>query len=53
MKRIFGLIAAVSTCALAAASLASCKVGSGEKFGFIFLHDSKSTYDNNFIEAAK
>ena len=24
-----------------------------DKFGFIFLHDEKSPYDNNFLEAAK
>ena len=36
----------------AALSLAACS-GSKDKFGFIFLHDEKSTYDKNFIDAAK
>lgn len=36
----------------AALSLAACS-GSKDKFGFIFLHDSQSTYDKNFIDAAK
>ena len=36
----------------AALSLAACS-GSKTKFGFIFLHDEKSTYDKNFIDAAK
>ena len=37
----------------AALSLAACGNGSKDKFGFIFLHDEKSTYDKNFIDAAK
>lgn len=53
MKKVFGFLATAATCALAVTSLASCKVGNGEKFGFIFLHDSLSTYDNNFIQAAQ
>ena len=36
----------------AALSLAACG-SSKDKFGFIFLHDEKSTYDKNFIDAAK
>ena len=36
----------------AALSLAGCS-SSKDKFGFIFLHDEKSTYDKNFIDAAK
>lgn len=45
------LLLAVLTGA-AALSLVACGKG-GTKFGFIFLHDSKSTYDKNFIDAAK
>ena len=37
----------------AALSLAACGNDSKDKFGFIFLHDEKSTYDKNFIDAAK
>ncbi len=36
----------------AALTLGACG-GSKDKFGFIFLHDEKSTYDKNFIDAAK
>ena len=36
----------------AALSLTACG-SSKDKFGFIFLHDEKSTYDKNFIDAAK
>ncbi|MBO6273976.1 MAG: BMP family ABC transporter substrate-binding protein, partial [Methanobrevibacter sp.] len=39
-------------CAGTIALTTSCG-GSGTKFGFIFLHDEKSTYDKNFIDAAK
>ena len=45
------LLLAVLT-GFAALSLAACG-GSKDKFGFIFLHDEKSTYDKNFIDAAK
>ena len=36
----------------AALTLGACG-SSKDKFGFIFLHDEKSTYDKNFIDAAK
>lgn len=52
MKKVFGLFALTATCALAAASLGSCGTSS-DKIGFIFLHDENSSYDKNFIEAAK
>lgn len=52
MKKVFGLFALTATCALAAASLSSCGTSS-DKIGFIFLHDESSSYDKNFIEAAK
>ena len=52
MKKVFGLFALTATCALAAASLSSCGTSS-DKIGFIFLHDENSSYDKNFIEAAK
>lgn len=45
------LLLAVLT-GFAALSLAACG-SSKDKFGFIFLHDEKSTYDKNFIDAAK
>ncbi len=46
------LLLAVLTCATAL-TLAACGNDSKDKFGFIFLHDEKSTYDKNFIDAAK
>ena len=49
MKKLL-LAVLTGACAL---SLAACGSGSKEKFGFIFLHDQKSTYDKNFIDAAK
>ncbi len=53
MKKILALILAV----LLLFSLAACG-GNGDKeekmkVGFIFLHDENSTYDKNFIDAAK
>ena len=36
-----------------ALTLAACGNDNKTKFGFIFLHDEKSTYDKNFIDAAK
>ena len=59
MKRIIALLLVVM---LVCGALAACggdkKDGSGKdakdfKAGFIFLHDENSTYDLNFIEAAK
>jgi basic membrane protein A len=54
MKKILALLLAV----VMVFSLAACS-GGGEKkdddfkVGFIFLHDENSTYDKNFIDAAK
>ena len=50
--RLLALIGAAALCAGTMATLTSCG-GNGVKFGFIFLHDTNSSYDNNFIEAAK
>ena len=52
MKKILGLLAVSALCGATALTVTSCSDG-GDKFGFIFLHDEKSTYDKNFIEAAK
>lgn len=52
MKKLVGFLGLTALCGVAAISLTSCG-NSGEKFGFIFLHDEKSTYDKNFIDAAK
>ncbi len=50
--KLFALGAAALACAGTIAVTTSCGAG-GTKFGFIFLHDEKSTYDKNFIDAAK
>ncbi|MBP3388545.1 MAG: BMP family ABC transporter substrate-binding protein [Clostridia bacterium] len=52
MKKLICVLLAV----LMMASLASCAAGTGDdefKVGFIFLHDENSTYDKNFMDAAK
>ena len=53
MKKLFVLLLA----ALMILGLAACGGGNEEakdvKVGFIFLHDENSTYDKNFIDAAK
>ena len=53
MKKLFVLLLAV----LMVLGLAACGGGNDEpkevKVGFIFLHDENSTYDKNFIDAAK
>ncbi len=53
MKKIFGLLAVGALCGATALTVTGCGSTSGNKFGFIFLHDEKSTYDKNFIDAAK
>ena len=53
MKKLFVLLLA----ALMILGLAACGGGNNDpkevKVGFIFLHDEQSTYDKNFIDAAK
>ncbi len=52
MKKLISILLAV----VMIFSLAACSGGSGKddlKVGFIFLHDENSTYDKNFIDAAK
>jgi len=53
-KKILAVVLAVLMLAAVTSSLASCKGGKDDfKVGFIFLHDENSTYDLNFINAAK
>ena len=52
MKKLVGVLGLTALSCAAALTLASCG-DSKDKFGFIFLHDQKSTYDKNFIDAAK
>ena len=51
MKRLFVLLLAV----VMVLGMAACGKGDSDKMkvGFIFLHDENSTYDKNFIDAAK
>ena len=51
MKKVLAILLAL----VLVLSLAACGSKKDDKFkaGFIFLHDENSTYDKNFIEAAK
>ena len=53
MKKALSLILAVLMLASAVFCFASCETKEEFKVGFIFLHDENSTYDKNFIDAAK
>ena len=53
MKKVLGLLAVGALCGVTALTVTGCNGDGGNKFGFIFLHDEKSTYDKNFIDAAK
>lgn len=50
MKKLFGFFALATAGALA---LSSCGEDDDFKVGFIFLHDSSSSYDKNFMDAAQ
>ena len=54
MKKALSLILAVLMLLSVTLAFASCeKTDDAFKVGFIFLHDENSTYDKNFIDAAK
>ena len=57
MKKILSLLLAAIMLVASVAMLTSCggetSVEDGFKIGFIFLHDENSTYDKNFLDAAK
>ena len=54
MKKLFSLLLALTMIfALAAVSAPGAAAAEPVKAGFIFLHDENSTYDLNFINAAK
>ena len=53
MKKVLSVILAVLMLASTVFCFASCETKEEFKVGFIFLHDENSTYDKNFIDAAK
>ncbi len=56
MKKIFSLLLVAIMLVSSVVMLTSCggeKVDAEFKIGFIFLHDENSTYDKNFLDAAK
>ncbi len=56
MKKIVTLLLTVTMLVASIAMLAGCgaeKVDADFKIGFIFLHDENTTYDKNFLDAAK
>ncbi len=54
MKKILAVGLAASLALAGVGAMAGCGVDKDDlKVGFIFLHDESSTYDKNFIDAAK
>ncbi|MBE7013236.1 MAG: BMP family ABC transporter substrate-binding protein [Ruminococcaceae bacterium] len=58
MKKLVTLLLVVAMMVSSVAMLTSCgnkteTAGADFKIGFIFLHDENSTYDKNFLDAAK
>ena len=53
MKKLVALVLALVLCLCAASVLADGVAKENIKIGFIFLHDENSTYDLNFLNAAK
>lgn len=55
MKKYLSLFLAIVMLMASATLFASCGDSDSDKLkvGFIFLHDENSTYDNNFLQAAK
>lgn len=54
-KKVLSLVLVIAMAATAVFGLVSCKKTDDDEFkvGFIFLHDENSTYDKNFLDAAK
>ncbi|MBQ9307549.1 MAG: BMP family ABC transporter substrate-binding protein [Clostridia bacterium] len=53
MKKVLALVLAMVFCLCCAVALADGVAKENIKVGFIFLHDENSTYDLNFLNAAK
>ena len=53
MKKVLALLVALALCLSCTAVFADGVAKENIKIGFIFLHDENSTYDLNFLNAAK
>ena len=53
MKKVLALLLAIALCLSCTAVFADGVAKENIKIGFIFLHDENSTYDLNFLNAAK
>ena len=53
LKKILALVLILAVVGALVVSLAACNDDEEFKVGFIFLHDENSTYDKNFIDAAR
>ena len=53
MKKVLSLLMVFAMVAASCMGLTGCGKNDGLKIGFIFLHDENSTYDKNFMDAAR
>ena len=53
MKKVLALVLCIAMLATLAVGCAKTDKAADIKVGFIFLHDEQSTYDKNFMDAAK
>ena len=53
LKKVLALVLILAVVGALVVSLAACNDDEEFKVGFIFLHDENSTYDKNFIDAAR
>ena len=53
MKKLLAILLTLVLCMSMTAMVASADEAKTVKVGFIFLHDENSTYDLNFLNAAK
>lgn len=53
LKKVLALVLIVALLAAVGVALVACDPEDEFKVGFIFLHDESSTYDKNFIDAAR
>ena len=53
LRKVLAIVLVVAVLAAVGIALTACNDDEDFKVGFIFLHDESSTYDKNFIDAAK